>query len=362
MTQPSRICTNCGGEKVSVYARICHLCGAESEPTSATESPAESIGTDTPITPVNQTTAISGPFCISCGTQFTSTASFCINCGAPNPKTNPNPVNQISHSPVQSEVKKTTTQFLHTANHSLVWVVALIPIAALILDLIYTEYVASSRQWWSIWCFVFICVSISERLCKKDKKQLAQLSYDTGPLETSWTTAVPVYLYKRVAVAGGGYGYLVVWIVTFAILILSPAGFSENGESSLAQESARSEAYCDVGSCTFTNSNKQPGSEGCVNVSVTKGQTKITSLVCSGTMEAFSNKVVPVVFPNQQPIDLCLGSERIVVDRMRISERTTTVTLSDALKINPEAKVGDTITVNDYSGSWDDCSYEFIRK
>jgi len=79
-------------------------------------------------------------------------------------------------------------------------------------------------------------------------------------------------------------------------------------------------------------------------------------------MEAFSNKVVPVVFPNQQPIDLCLGSERIVVDRMRISERTTTVTLSDALKINPEAKVGDTITVNDYSGSWDDCSYEFIRK
>ena len=73
MTQSSRTCTKCGGEKVSIYARICHLCGAESESTSKTITSAspeptkplvtttwsrgESTGTNTPITPVNQTTA-----------------------------------------------------------------------------------------------------------------------------------------------------------------------------------------------------------------------------------------------------------------------------------------------------------------
>jgi len=73
MTQSSRTCTKCGGEKVSIYARICHLCGAESESTSKTITSAspeptkplvtttwsrgESIGTNTPITPVDQTTA-----------------------------------------------------------------------------------------------------------------------------------------------------------------------------------------------------------------------------------------------------------------------------------------------------------------
>jgi hypothetical protein len=216
MTQPSRICTNCGGEKVSVYARICHLCGAESEPTSATESPAESIGTDTPITPVNQTTAISGPFCISCGTQFTSTARFCVNCGAPNPKTNPNPVNQISHSPVQSEVKETTTQFSHTANHSLVWIVAFIPLAGLVMDLWLIEEGLST--WWTF----FVVIGMNIALTEKDSKNLASKNFDTSSID-SWTTLlIPIYLFKRVGVAGGGYGYAVTWLATFSIWLLFP--------------------------------------------------------------------------------------------------------------------------------------------
>ena len=206
MTQPSRICTNCGGEKVSVYARICHLCGAESEPTSATESPAESIGTDTPITPVNQTTAISGPFCISCGTQFTSTASFCINCGAPNPKTNPNPVNQIENPSGRT----------FQASHSLVWLVAFIPLAGLVLDLMLIEEGLST--WWTTpWVLV-----TNIALTRKDNKNLASQNFDTSSID-SWTTLlIPIYLFKRVGVAGGGYGYAVTWLATTSIWLLFP--------------------------------------------------------------------------------------------------------------------------------------------
>ena len=31
MATPSRICSNCGGEKISVFARICHLCGYDEQ-------------------------------------------------------------------------------------------------------------------------------------------------------------------------------------------------------------------------------------------------------------------------------------------------------------------------------------------
>ena len=37
--------------------------------------------------------------------------------------------------------------------------------------------------------------------------------------------------------------------------------------------------------------------------------------------------------------------QKLVVERMSINERTTSVTLSDALKVNPDAKIGDTIDI-----------------
>ena len=113
MTQSSRTCTKCGGEKVSIYARICHLCGAESESasktiTSASPEPTkplvtttwsrgESTGTNTPITPVNQTTAnedvtqrvvpvtrgVPDYVCLGCGASNTRYRATLGNLGQP---------------------------------------------------------------------------------------------------------------------------------------------------------------------------------------------------------------------------------------------------------------------------------------
>ena len=47
MAEPSRICSSCGGEKVSIYARICHLCGAEDETISTTAPSTELTETST---------------------------------------------------------------------------------------------------------------------------------------------------------------------------------------------------------------------------------------------------------------------------------------------------------------------------
>jgi len=70
----------------------------------------------------------------------------------------------------------------------------------------------------SQWIGVPIVLGINILLLSKDEKHLKTLGFSTAELGSAWF--VPVYLFKRVRVVGGGYGYAVCWMITFFISIL----------------------------------------------------------------------------------------------------------------------------------------------
>jgi hypothetical protein len=104
------------------------------------------------------------------------------------------------------------------ATDTLVWITAFVPIAGIAAELFLISI--DIAAWWS----VIPVLVVNSLLSTKDKNDLVQRIYDTKPLESIWATFfVPVYLFKRVAVVGGGYGYAIVWIVTFSILLVFPS-------------------------------------------------------------------------------------------------------------------------------------------
>ena len=82
MTQPSKICRSCGGEKISIYARICHSCGNEDEPNIPKKPSTEITETSTPrLPPLRPLTEL----CTACGGEmaYVYEASMrCRSCGA----------------------------------------------------------------------------------------------------------------------------------------------------------------------------------------------------------------------------------------------------------------------------------------
>ncbi len=97
-------------------------------------------------------------------------------------------------------------------NHSLVWINAFVPIFGIVLDTILVE------MGLTMWLGTLIVIGINCLLMTKDEKQLRTQGLPTKELGSAWV--VPVYLFKRVQVVGGGYGYAVCWMVTFSINLL----------------------------------------------------------------------------------------------------------------------------------------------
>jgi DNA-directed RNA polymerase subunit RPC12/RpoP len=128
--------------------------------------------------------------CPDCAKQVSRRARFCPNCGAPVS------FNQVSHT--------------------LVWVNAFVPLFAILIDAILVSIGCD------LWLGVPIVVGINVLLLSKDEEQLKAQGLPIKDLGSAWL--VPVYLFKRVRVAGGGYGYAVCWMITFFISILSPSG------------------------------------------------------------------------------------------------------------------------------------------
>ena len=127
--------------------------------------------------------------CPDCAKQVSRRARFCPNCGAPVS------FNQVSHA--------------------LVWVNAFVPLFAIVIDAILVSIGCD------LWLGVPIVVGINVLLLSKDEEQLKAQGLPIKDLGSAWL--VPVYLFKRVRVAGGGYGYAVCWMITFFISILSPS-------------------------------------------------------------------------------------------------------------------------------------------
>ena len=97
-------------------------------------------------------------------------------------------------------------------DHSLVWVNAFVPLFGIVIN------VMLAAMGLTTWLAVPIIIGANVLLLSKDEKQLKALGLQTKDLGAAWL--VPVYLFKRVQVAGGGYGYAVCWMITFFISIL----------------------------------------------------------------------------------------------------------------------------------------------
>jgi len=101
-------------------------------------------------------------------------------------------------------------------SHALVWGSAFIPLMGLVLDAILFEL------GWSTWFTTAIVIGTNILLLTKDEAQLKLQGVNTEPIGAAWL--VPVYLFKRVQVVGGGYGYAVCWMVTFFISLFRSMG------------------------------------------------------------------------------------------------------------------------------------------
>jgi hypothetical protein len=118
-------------------------------------------------------------------------------------------------SPTPSPVEALPSVALASSNqvsHALVWVSAFVPLLAILIDGILAAMELNQ------WLGVPIVIGINILLLTIDEKRLKAQGLPTTELGSAWL--VPVYLFKRVRVAGGGYGYAICWMITFSISVL----------------------------------------------------------------------------------------------------------------------------------------------
>ena len=115
---------------------------------------------------------------------------------------------------------ETGAQRTNSASHTLVWICAFVPLAGLAAELALAN--AGRTSWW-----VFIPMIIANWiLLGIDETKLAKQGYNVDRLKGLTVVLVPVYLFKRVSVAGGGYGYGVLWVACFSAALLVPFAFT----------------------------------------------------------------------------------------------------------------------------------------
>lgn len=101
--------------------------------------------------------------------------------------------------------------------NTLIWVLAFTPIIGMILEIIISDitHIDVSNLW-------FITVIINIIICTSDAAYLKKLGYTEKGLFFWGLTFIPIYLLKRAKLLKQKYYYLVVWIISFAILIFLP--------------------------------------------------------------------------------------------------------------------------------------------
>ena len=115
-------------------------------------------------------------------------------------------------TPVASTSRLVQTP-LPTVSHALVWVNAFVPLAGMLLNAL-LDSASLSR-----WITVPVLVGINCILCTVDEAHLKSCGLDTGSLGSA--TFVPVYLFRRVGLVSGGYGYAVCWAVAFTFSLIA---------------------------------------------------------------------------------------------------------------------------------------------
>jgi hypothetical protein len=107
-------------------------------------------------------------------------------------------------------------------SNNLVWILAFVPILGTLLEYIIAGEIGIASG--SLW---FVTIAINCIICVMDERKLKNAGYDTKKVIVWAIFLVPVYLYKRAKLLKHNPSYLVVWCLTFALLVFYPSVISE---------------------------------------------------------------------------------------------------------------------------------------
>ncbi len=113
-------------------------------------------------------------------------------------------------------------QALPVVDNSLVWILAFVPLLGILTGVLLATGVS-----------IIICVAINCTLMWCDEKKLKNQGYDTRYLKWCWLL-VPVWIFKRVRLVGGGNEYAAVWVATFVLSIIASVSLAGSAANNVA--------------------------------------------------------------------------------------------------------------------------------
>ena len=130
-------------------------------------------------------------WCANCRIWNRPDAESCVSCGGPLE---------------ESEQRQRT----NAASHTLVWICAFMPLAALVVEIVLVSLYIGVTWWTFAPMFIINAVILGF-----DRATLRRQGYHIDRLSGWMVLLIPVYLFRRRSVAGGGRRYAIVWVVTF---------------------------------------------------------------------------------------------------------------------------------------------------
>jgi len=106
-----------------------------------------------------------------------------------------------------------------TIRHDLVWVAAFAPLTALLVNFVLAQIGLGTIWWLSL----IVMLALNGAVLSADLRHLAAAGLNVASLK-GWIVLIPVYLFSRAGVAGGGSGPGVVWCVLFIVTVAAPIG------------------------------------------------------------------------------------------------------------------------------------------
>lgn len=150
-------------------------------------------------------------YCDTCMQAWYEDDLKCPSCGGDDYTMN----SEYAPSPYESETAK------KPISNTIVWIIAVLPIIGLIIE--NAVALASNRSLNDMW---WITLVLNTALCWWDERRVRKQRHDFNL--SSVVFLVPVYLFQRAKRLKHNFSYFIVWLVTFAIIILVPTQYILN--------------------------------------------------------------------------------------------------------------------------------------